>query len=55
MALRVIRNNVFDCRYNHYAPRLDAVAYYNAVNAIAIKKFVMEKNYPGEDKFFSFP
>ena len=30
-------HNVFDCRYNRYAPRLDAVAYYHAVNAIAIK------------------
>lgn len=39
-------HNVFDCRYARYAPRLDAVAYYNMVNAIAIKKFVEEKTYP---------
>jgi hypothetical protein len=39
-------HNVFDCRYNHYCPRLDAIAYYDAVNAIAIKKFASEKIYP---------
>jgi hypothetical protein len=39
-------HNVFDCRYNRYAPRLDTIAYYNAVNAIAIKKFVAERQYP---------
>ena len=38
-------HNVFDCRYNRYAPRLDAIAYYNAVNAVAVKKFVAEKQY----------
>src|SRR5206468_12521204 len=26
-------HNVFNCRYNGYSPRLDAIAYYNAVNA----------------------
>ncbi len=35
--------NVFDCRYNRYCPRLDAVAYYNGVNSIAAKKFTDEK------------
>ncbi|MCW1885380.1 hypothetical protein OKA04_11625 [Luteolibacter flavescens] len=39
-------HNVFDCRYNRYNPRLDAVAYYHAVNAIAVKRFVEEKRYP---------
>jgi len=39
-------HNIFDCRYNHYCPRLDAIAYYNGVNAIATKKFVAEKQYP---------
>lgn len=38
-------HNVFDCRFNRYAPRLDAVAYYNAVNAICVKKFADEKHY----------
>ena len=36
-------HNVFDCRYNRYAPRLDAVMYYHMVNAVGIKKFVEEK------------
>ncbi len=39
-------HNVFDCRYNRYCPRLDAIAYYNGVNAISIKKFVVERIYP---------
>ena len=47
-------HNVFDSRYNRYAPRLDAIAYYNAVNAIAIKKFVAEKAYPGGVRAFLF-
>ncbi|MGB2820367.1 MAG: cellulase family glycosylhydrolase, partial [Phycisphaerae bacterium] len=38
-------HNVFDCRYNRYCPRLDAVAYYNMVNAICIKRFIAEKTY----------
>ena len=38
-------HNVFDCRYNKYAPKLDAVAYYNAVNGIANKKFVGDRVY----------
>ncbi|MFT5105255.1 MAG: hypothetical protein ACI9UA_000874 [Pseudoalteromonas tetraodonis] len=40
-------HNVFDCRFNRYSPRLDAIAYYNIVNAISIKKFVEEKSYAG--------
>jgi hypothetical protein len=47
-------HNVFDCRFNRYAPRLDAVAYYHAVNAIAVKKFVAEKSYPGGVRAFLF-
>ncbi|MEM1059566.1 MAG: sugar-binding protein, partial [Verrucomicrobiota bacterium] len=35
-------HNVFDCRYNKYAPKLDAMAYYNMVNGIAVKKFVTD-------------
>lgn len=38
-------HNVFDCRYNLYAPKLDAIAYYNAVNGICTKKFVTDKVY----------
>ncbi|HEV7404658.1 MAG TPA: hypothetical protein VGO11_17080 [Chthoniobacteraceae bacterium] len=46
--------NVFDGRYNRYAPRLDAIAYFNAVNAIAIKKFVEEKAYANGVHAFLF-
>jgi hypothetical protein len=47
-------HNVFDCRYNRYCPRLDAIAYYNAINAIAIKKFTAEKRYPDGVRAFLF-
>jgi hypothetical protein len=47
-------HNVFDCRYNRYAPRLDAVAYYHAVNAIGSKKFREEKQYPDGISAFLF-
>jgi hypothetical protein len=38
-------HNVFDCRFNRYNPRLDAVAYYHAVNSISVKRFAEEKLY----------
>ena len=47
-------HNVFDCRYNKYAPKLDAIAYYNAVNSIAIKKFVVDKIYSDGSHLFLF-
>ncbi|MDF3056509.1 MAG: hypothetical protein K0R17_724 [Rariglobus sp.] len=47
-------HNVFDCRYNKYAPKLDAIAYYNAVNGIAVKKFVTDKVYPDGARVFLF-
>lgn len=47
-------HNVFDCRYNRYAPRLDAVAYYHMVNAVGIKKFVEEKTYGDDIHAFLF-
>ncbi len=47
-------HNVFFCRYNRYCPKLDAVAYYDAVNAIGIKKFVAEKTYDGGLHAFLF-
>jgi hypothetical protein len=46
--------NVFDCRYCRYAPKLDAVSYYNMVNAICIKKFVQKKQYPGGTQAYLF-
>ena len=47
-------HNVFDCRYNRYAPRLDAIAYYDAVNAIGVKKFIAEKEYDDSISAFLF-
>jgi len=47
-------HNMFDCRFNRYAPRLDAVAWYHTVNAIGIKKFVEEKTYDGDIRSFLF-
>ncbi len=47
-------HNVFDCRYSRYSPRLDAIAYYNMINAIAIKKFVSERQYDGGIRAFLF-
>src|SRR5262249_42842062 len=47
-------HNVFDCRYPRYAPPLDAVAYYHAVNAIVIKRFVAERQYVDGVQAFLF-
>ena len=47
-------HNVFDCRYSRYCPRLDAIAYYNVVNGLCIKKFVAEKQYAGGIHAFLF-
>lgn len=38
-------HNVFFCRYNRYCPKLDAIAYYNMVNGICVKKFAAERQY----------
>ena len=47
-------HNVFDARYCRYCPKLDAVAYYNMVNGICIKKFVGQKSYEGGVSAFLF-
>jgi len=47
-------HNVFDCRFNRYAPRLDAVMYYHMVNAVGIKRFVEEKTYGDDIHAFLF-
>ncbi len=39
--------NVFNSKYCLYSPRLDAIAYYNMVNGICVKKFTEEKVYDG--------
>ncbi|PTX96703.1 hypothetical protein DB345_05840 [Spartobacteria bacterium LR76] len=44
--------NLFDGLYGNYSPRLDAIAYYNVVNNICIKKFVQHREY--EDGIQSF-
>lgn len=47
-------HNVFDSRYNRYAPKLDAIAYYNSVNTILNKKFVDERVYGEDTRAFLF-
>jgi len=47
-------HNVFDCRFNQYAPKLDAIAYYNVVNSITTKKFVGDKVYGADTRMFLF-
>lgn len=47
-------HNVFDCRYNKYAPKLDAIAYYNAVNSLGVKKYVEDKIYGNGVQLFLF-
>lgn len=47
-------HNVFDCRFNRYNPRLDAITYYHTVNAIAIKRFVSEQRYPDGSRAILF-
>ena len=47
-------HNVFDARYCRYCPKLDAVAYYNMVNGISIKKFVGQKTYNNGTSAFLF-
>lgn len=47
-------HNIFFCRYNKYAPKLDALAYYNAVNGIGIKRYKEEKQYEHDLNAFLF-
>lgn len=47
-------HNLFDCRYNRYCPKLDAVAYYNMVNGICIKRFVARRTYANGVSAFLF-
>jgi hypothetical protein len=46
--------NLFDSKYDMFLPRLDAVAYYHIINAICVKKFVKEVDYPGGVDGFLF-
>jgi len=44
---------VFDCKFNNFNPRLDAIAYYNIINALTDKRFVSEEQHPsGVQQFF---
>lgn len=45
---------VFDCKYNLYNPRLDAITYYHLVNGICDKKFVEQRDYPGGVQAYLF-
>ena len=47
-------HNVFDCRYARYCPKLDAIAYYNMINGICIKKPVGQKMYDADTYAFLF-
>ncbi len=45
---------MFDCKYNLYNPRLDAITHYHLINAICVKRFVQEKHYPGGAQAYLF-
>jgi hypothetical protein len=47
-------HNVFYCQYNMYSPKLDALAYYNIVNGICIKKFVQQRTYEDATEAYLF-
>ena len=47
-------HNIFDARYCRYCPKLDAVAYYNMINGLCIKKFVAQKTYEEGASAFLF-
>ena len=45
---------MFDCKYDLYNPRLDAITHYHLINSICVKKFVEEKHYPGGVQAYLF-
>ncbi|MBI1246581.1 hypothetical protein GC197_01910 [bacterium] len=45
---------VFDCKFNNYNPRLDAIAYYHMINGLLDKKFVSEEQHPDGTQEFLF-
>jgi hypothetical protein len=47
-------HNIFNGLWGVYSPRLDALAYYNIVNAICVKKFVEHRTYAGGVEAFLF-
>jgi hypothetical protein len=46
--------NVFDSRYVKYNPKITAIAYYDLVNTIANKKFVLQKQYDADIHAYLF-
>jgi len=46
--------NVFGSKHCLYCPRIDAIAYYNMINGICVKKFVEERRYDGLVDAFLF-
>ncbi|MEM1059754.1 MAG: hypothetical protein AAGK14_10940, partial [Verrucomicrobiota bacterium] len=46
--------NIFNGLYGNYAPRLDALAYYNMINGIGIKKFREHRSYEDGIEGFLF-
>ena len=45
---------IFDCKYNLYNPRLDAITHYYMLNGICDKQFVEEKHYPDGEQAYLF-
>ncbi|QDU96200.1 hypothetical protein [Lignipirellula cremea] len=45
---------MFDCKYNLYNPRLDAVVMHALLNSICVKTFTTEKQYPDGVQAFLF-
>ncbi|HYW79325.1 MAG TPA: hypothetical protein VE890_07085, partial [Thermoguttaceae bacterium] len=45
---------IFDCKYNLYNPRLDAITHYQMLNGICDKRFVEEQHYPGGAQAYLF-
>lgn len=45
---------VFDCKFNNYNPRIDAIAYYAMINSIGSKRFVSEQQSKEGMQMFRF-
>lgn len=46
--------NLYDCRYNAFNPKLDAITIYQALNAFADKKFTAEQHYANGAEAYLF-
>ena len=45
---------MFDCKYNLFNPRLDAVTHYHLLNAVCVKRSVQEKHYESGAQSYLF-